>query len=40
MLLPRLKNLAHFHAGEGGWGKKKEKKKERSKLGSFDVRKY
>jgi hypothetical protein len=36
MLLPRLKNLAHFHAGEGGLGKKKKKKKkkkERSKLG-------
>jgi hypothetical protein len=38
MLLPWLKNLPHFHAGEGGWGKKKKKKKEAS-WGSFDVRK-
>jgi hypothetical protein len=40
MLLPWLKNLPHFHAGEGGWGKKKKKKKNKeASWGSFDARK-
>jgi hypothetical protein len=32
MLLPWLKNLPHFHAGEG-WVGKEEEEEERSKLG-------